>query len=237
MENVSPASYDSYIKALTDISRAITSDLFIGDILKLIVLVTAKVTGMDICSLWLLEEGRDEKKKLRLAATQAMDPDYLKDRTLEMGEGVVGHVAQNNRRMIIPDVLSEPRFKERDMAVKLSLVSMLSVPLSIKDNEVIGVLNCFTCEPHEFTETELNLITTVASQASLAIHNTRLMVKARVIEEELATRKKIERAKEIVMAQKKLAADQAFRWLQKKSMDTRKSMKEIAEAILLSADL
>ncbi|MBU2490567.1 MAG: ANTAR domain-containing protein [Proteobacteria bacterium] len=236
MEKISLTSYDTYIKALTDISRAITSDLFIGDILKLIVLVTAKVTGMDICSLWLLEEGRGEKK-LRLAATQAMDPEYLKERSLALGEGVVGYVAQHNRRMIIPDVLSEPRFKERELAEKLGLVSMLSEPLAIKDSEVIGVLNCFTLEPHEFTGPEISLVTTVANQASLAIHNTRLMVKARVIEEELATRKKIERAKEIVMTQRSLSADQAFRWLQKKSMDTRKSMKEIAEAVLLSADM
>jgi len=221
-----------------DISRAITSDLFIEDILKLIVLVTAKVTGVDICSLWLVEEGdKHEKRKIRLAATQAMDPEYLKDRNLSLGEGVVGYVAQSNRRAVIPDVLSDPRFKEREMAEKLSLVSLASVPMAIKGKEVIGVLNCFTCEPHEFTDAEINLITTVASQASLAIHNTRLMVKARVIEEELATRKTIERAKEVLMSQRGMPGDQAFRWLQKKSMDTRKSMKEVAEAILLSADL
>ena len=44
MENIKPKTYDRYIKALTDISRAITSDLYLGDILKLIVMVTAKVT-------------------------------------------------------------------------------------------------------------------------------------------------------------------------------------------------
>ena len=44
MENIKPKTYDRYIKALTDISRAITSDLYLEDILKLIVMVTAKVT-------------------------------------------------------------------------------------------------------------------------------------------------------------------------------------------------
>lgn len=39
-------TYDGYIKALTDISRAITSDLYIEDLLKLIVMVTARVTGI-----------------------------------------------------------------------------------------------------------------------------------------------------------------------------------------------
>ena len=60
------------------------------------------------------------------------------------------------------------------MARKLGLVSMLSVPLQAKNNEVIGVLNCFTAVPHDFTEPEINLITAVANQAAVAIVNARL---------------------------------------------------------------
>ena len=64
MERTPPEMYDKYIKALMDISRAITSDLYIEDILKLIVMVTAKVTGVEICSLWLIDEGdRAEKNQ------------------------------------------------------------------------------------------------------------------------------------------------------------------------------
>lgn len=219
-----------------DISRAITSDLYLEDILKLIVMVTAKVTGVKICSLWLVDES-EEPKKIRLKATQAIDPDYVMDRALNMAEGVVGFVVTHNQPLILKDVLKESRFKEKEMAKKLGLVSMLGVPLRVQEEKVIGVLNCFTAEPHEFSETEVNLITTVANQAAIAIENTRLLVKTKVIEEELATRKKIEKAKEILMVKKRLPADKAFRWLQKKSMDTRKSMKEIAEALIISEDL
>ena len=224
------------MKALMDISEAITSDLYLEDILKLIVMVTAKVTGVEICSLWLIDEGEDPKK-IRLKATQAIDPDYVKDRALNMNEGVVGYVASSNKPLILADVLRETRFKEKDMAKKLGLVSMVSVPLHVKEDKVIGVLNCFTAERHAFSQTEVNLITTVANQAAIAIENTRLLVRTKVIEEELETRKKIERAKEILMVKKKLPADKAFRWLQKKSMDTRKSMREIADAIIISQDL
>ena len=236
MEKIKPERYDKYIKALMDISRAITSDLYLEDILKLIVMVTAKVTGVKICSLWLVDES-EEPKKIRLKATQAIDPDYVMDRALNMAEGVVGFVVTHNQPLILKDVLKEPRFKEKEMAKKLGLVSMLGVPLRVQEEKVIGVLNCFTAEPHEFSETEVNLITTVANQAAIAIENTRLLVKTKVIEEELATRKKIEKAKEILMVKKRLPADKAFRWLQKKSMDTRKSMKEIAEALIISEDL
>jgi len=236
MEKIEPETYDKYIKALMDISQAITSDLYLEDILKLIVMVTAKVTGVEICSLWLVDEGA-EGKKIRLKATQSLNPDYFKDRSLNMNEGVVGFVATYNCPLIIEDVLKEPRFKEKEMAKKVGLASMVSVPLHVKEEKVIGVLNCFTAERYQFSETEINLITTVANQAAIAIENARLLVKTRVIEEELETRKKIERAKEILMANKNLPADKAFRWLQKKSMDTRKSMREIAEAIIISQDI
>ena len=236
MEKIAPETYDKYIKALMDISRAITSDLYLEDILKLLVMVTAKVTGVEICSLWLVDEDA-EGKKIRLKATQAIDPDYVKDRSLNMNEGVVGFVAANNQPLIIENVLKEPRFKEKEMARKLGLVSMLSVPMYVKEDKVIGVLNCFTAKPHNFSETEVNLITTVANQAAVAIFNTELMVKEKVIQEELETRKLVERAKEVLMRRRNMTGEQAYRWMQKRSMDSRKSMRNVAEAVLLSDEI
>ena len=236
MEKIIPETYDKYIKGLMDISQAITSDLYLGDILKLIVMVTAKVTGVEICSLWLVDESKGGKQLL-LKATQSMDAEYFKDRSLKMNEGVVGYIATHNCILMLTDVLKEPRFKEKEMAKRLGLVSMIGVPLCLKNGSVIGVLDCFTVEIHEFSETEINLIKTLANQAAIAIENTELLVKTRVIEEELKTRKRIEKAKEILMVKKNLPADKAFRWLQKKSMDSRKSMREIAEAVIISQEL
>jgi signal transduction protein with GAF and PtsI domain len=236
MEKIIPETYDKYIKGLMDISRAITSELYLEDILKLIVMVTAKVTGVEICSLWLIDESVSPQK-IRLKATQAIDPEYVKDRSLKLDEGVVGHVVTNKSPLIIEDVLNEPRFKEKEMAKKMGLVSMAGVPLQVQDEKVIGVLNCFTSRPHNFPETEVNLITTVANQAALAIINTELMVKTKVIQEELETRKLVERAKEILMRRRNLDGDEAFRWIQKRSMDYRKTMRHVAEALLLSEEL
>jgi signal transduction protein with GAF and PtsI domain len=236
MEKLAPETYDKYIRALMDISRAITSDLYLEDILKLIVMVTAKVTGVEICSLWLVDENV-ASDIIRLKATQAIDPDYVKDRSLKLDEGVVGIVASKNRPLIIADVLKEPRFKEKDMARKLGLVSMVSIPMHVKEDKVIGVLNCFTTKPHHFSETEVNLITAVANQAAVAIFNTELMVQTKVIQEELETRKAVERAKEVLMRRRGLDGHGAHRWIQKKSMDSRRSMRQVAEAILLSEEL
>jgi len=52
------------------------------------------------------------------------------------------------------------------------------------------------------------------------------------IQEELATRKKVERAKGILMREKKISEEDAYRLMQRYSMNKRKSMREIAEAII-----
>lgn len=224
MEKITPKTYEKYIKALTDISSAITSEQYLEDILKLIVMVTAKVTGFEICSLWLIDESKTPKT-IRLKATQAIEPEYVKDRSLGRVEGVVGFVSTHNQPLVIKDVLKEPRFKEKEMAKKLGLVSMLSVPLRVKNEKVIGVLNCFTDEPHEFSDTEINLVTAVANQAAVAILNTELIVETKVIQEELETRKLVERAKEVLMRKRNMKGDEAHRWIQKRSMDSRKSIR------------
>jgi len=122
------------------------------------------------------------------------------------------------------------------MARRLGLVSMLGVPLHVKEDRVIGVLDCFTLSSHRFSNAEINLITTVASQAAIAIENTNLIVRTKIIEEELEKRKIVEKAKEILMAKKAFPRKSHSAGC-RKSMDTRKSMKEIAEAIIIAQDI
>ncbi len=223
-------SYKKQIQALLEISKAISSDQYLDDILKLIVTLTANVMDSKICSLWILDE---KEKVLRIRATQAISEEYLKERSLKLGEGVVGYVAQHNKPLSIIDVLKDPRYKEKELAKKEGLVSMLSVPMVVKD-KVIGVINVYTSYPHEFTETEKAVLTMVANQAAICIQNTELMVQTKVIQEELETRKLVERAKGILMKQHGLSEEEAFKRIRKASMDSRKTMRQIAEAILLT---
>jgi signal transduction protein with GAF and PtsI domain len=196
-------------------------------------MVTAKVTGVDICSLWIVDES-EQPPVIRLKATQAIDPEYVKDRSLSVNEGVVGYVVSRKKPLTIKNVMRNQRFKEKEMARRLGLVSMVGVPLQLKNEKVIGVLNCFTSEPHDFTRTEVNLLTAVANQAAVAILNTELMVKTKVIQEELESRKTVEKAKELLMQRRRMTGRQAHRWLQKRSMDSRKTLRQVAEAIILA---
>ena len=159
------------INALLEISKAIASGLYLEDVLRLIVTVTANLMDSKICSLWILDE---KDHRLKLKATQSISDEYLKERSLAIGEGVVGHVALRNQPMAIFDVLKDPLYKEKDLAGREGLVSMLSVPMCIK-NRVIGVINCYTSSPHTFSKTEEEMLTTVANQAAICIENSGLM--------------------------------------------------------------
>ena len=221
------------ISALSKISKAISSDLYLEDILKLIVTVTAEVMNSRICTLMLLD---DKKQNLVIRATQSISEEYIKKEPLKKGQGIAWKVVNENKPIVISDVLKEPGYKYKDIAEKEGLVSLLCVPLAVR-NRVIGALNCYTSKPHKFSKTEINVLTSVANQAAIAIENTELMVKTRVIQEELETRKATERAKGILMRQEGLTEEDAFRTIQKYSMDRRKPMKEVAEAIIMMHDM
>ncbi|NQT75683.1 MAG: GAF domain-containing protein [Candidatus Omnitrophica bacterium] len=221
------------LTALSKISKAISSDLYLEDILKLIVTVTAEVMNSRICTLMLLD---DKKQNLTIRATQSISEGYIKKQPLKKGEGIAWKVVSENKPIAVPDVLKESGYKYKDIAEKEGLVSLLCVPLAVK-NRVIGALNCYTSKPHKFSKTEINVLTSVANQAAIAIENTELMVKTKVIQEELETRKAVERAKGILMKGEGLTEEDAFRKIQKFSMDRRRPMKEVAEAIIMMHEM
>jgi len=223
------SSADGKISALLTISRAITSEKYLEDILRLIVTVTAEVMGSKICSLMLI----GDDGKLHVKATQSISKEYNKKRILELGKGVVGKVASENLPAIVRDVREREDYLYPEMARKEGLVSLLSVPLAVK-NRVIGVINCYTSKPHDFTESEVTVLTTIANQAAIAIENTELLVRSRVIQEELESRKLIERAKDILVAENQIAGDEAYRKMQQMSMNMRRPLRQIAEAIIIS---
>jgi len=221
------------IEALSKISEAVTSDLYLEDILKFIVTVTAEALGSKICSLMLLDF---KKKELTIKATQSISKEYINKNPLKLGEGIAGKVALENSPIAIYNILEDKNYKYRDIAKKEELASLLCVPLHVK-GKVIGVLTIYTSEPHKFSDYEVSILKTVADQAAIVIENYRLVIETKVVKEELETRKAIERAKGILMKEQKLTEEEAFRKIQKFSMDNRKPMRDVAEAIILSYDM
>lgn len=221
------------IETISQISRLVAGKSYLDEILRLIVSITAESLGFKICSLMLLNDATNE---LYIVATQSLSVDYRNKPAIKVKESLSGRAVLERKPISVPNIHAEPEYRYPEIAKQEGLVSFLSLPMMVKDR-CIGVLNCYTTEPHEFTETEIKSLAAVGHQAAIAIENTRLMQETESTKEELQTRKLVERAKGILMKEKSLTEDGAFREIQKASMDKRKSMKEIAEAILLSREI
>jgi len=103
--------------------------------------------------------------------------------------------------------------------------------------DVIGIINCYTEKPHEFSEEETAIVQAVANQAAIAIQNTQLMEELVETKKALETRKVLEKAKGILMKELNIDEDTAHKMIHKKSMDSCKPVKEIAEAIILAWEI
>ncbi len=219
--------------ALVKVSQSITSEHYLDEILNLIVVVTAEMLNSKICSIMLLDEKGAE---LAIKATQSLSDAYKKKPNIKVENSLSGSVIKSKKPATVYDVRNEERYAYRDLAIKEGLTSMVTVPMILKD-KAIGVINVYTKQPHEFNDEEINVLQMVANQAAVAVENTKLMEEALKAKDALETRKLVERAKGVLMKMNNLSEDAAYKVIHKKSMDSCRSMKDIAESIMLMADL
>ena len=221
------------VETLSQVSETVASNRMIEDVLQLIVTMTAQMMNSKICSIMLLDERAGE---LRIVATQSLSEQYRRKPNLKIGQSISGRAVQERRPIIVADVTKERDYMYPDMATKEGLCSLLSVPMMVRE-KAVGVINSYTSVPHTFTTEEVKLMQAIANQAAIAIEHTTLMEKSFEMQEALAVRKLLERAKGYLMRTKRLTEEEAFKLIQRQSMDLRKSMREIAEAMLLAGEI
>lgn len=221
------------LETLSKVSTTIASSRYLNEILQLIVTMTAEMMKSRICSIMFLNEKADE---LTIEATQSLSKEYIHKPPLKVDESISGKAVKERKPIAVLDVTVEPGYEYSQIARKEGICSMLAVPMMVKDRAV-GVLNSYTASQHSFTQDEIKVLQSVANQAAVAIENTKLMEKILTARENLETRKIIERAKGILMKEAGISEDKAYKTMHRKSMDTRRPMKGIAEAIVLSADM
>lgn len=167
------------LRALAQVSEAVTSPQYLDDILDVVTELTAVTMNAAVCSLFLLNE---ERTFLELRSTQHASQPYRKRPPLPMGQGILGQVAATGKPIVVADVRLESRYLAGEMARAEGLVSLLAVPLTVRER-VIGVLACYTAVPHIFSDEQQTLFATLANQTALAIENANLATNAAIIRE------------------------------------------------------
>lgn len=167
------------LHTLSEVSQAITSNLYLEELLQLFVNMTAQTMGYKICTVMLVDA---EKGELVIKATQAASKEYTAKRNLKIGESVSGRAVAEVRTITVPDLQHDPDYSFGEIARDAGVRSMASVPLLFR-GEATGVLNCYTEKVHRFTNEELAVLQALANQAALAIQHGKLLVRSAFVQE------------------------------------------------------
>lgn len=221
------------VDTLSQVSETVSSNRLIDDVFQLIVTMVAELMNSKICSIMLLDQ---EKGELRIVATQSLSEAYRRKPNLRLGQSISGRALQERRPMIVSDVTTERDYMYPDLARTEGLRSLLSVPMLVR-GKAVGVINTYTSVPYQFSREETKILQAIANQAAIAIEHTTLLERSFEMQEALAVRKVVERAKGHLMRTRRLTEEEAFRLIQRQSMTMRKSMREVAEAILLAGEI
>ncbi len=194
--------FDEVQARTRDLSEALMQQTATADVLKAIsrsafdldtVLETLIATALRLCDATYGEIFRRHGDFYRYAASRMdVDPAYLHhERAAEIAPGrgtLVGRVALENRAVEIVDAWTDPEYAEKEEARVGNVRAMLGVPL-MRDGEIIGAFALGRAEPVSFSQRQVDLVSTFADQAVIAIENVRLFdevqAKTRDLEESL----------------------------------------------------
>ena len=167
--------------ALFTVGKSIAGTLNLERVLPQVVEEAARLMNTQICSLMLLSE---DGRELIIEAVYGGSPDYTDRENLQVNETLIGKVIRAKRPLTVMDVREEEGYRHPDLASREGLCSLLSVPM-IARGRAIGVLNTYKSTRHRFSESEIQLLSSMADLAAIAIENARLYEQMMVLEERI----------------------------------------------------
>lgn len=197
--------------------------------------VVAFVSGLmkcDSCFIYTLAEDR-----LILRASKNPHPEVVDRLSLPVGQGITGWVAQHLKPVAVPQNASDdPRFRMFQELPEDRFEAFLSVPLLCR-GRVVGVINIQHRSTHAYSERETRLISTIGFLVGAEVELARLELENSRLFEQLETRKLVERAKGILQKETGKSEEEAYLAIQQQSRQRRMSIKQMAEAIILSEEV
>ncbi len=165
---------DQEVTIFHDVAKALTSSLDLDSILQTIMEKMAEFFRPDTWSLLMVDDQRDE---LYFAIAVGSAAEALKNVRLKVGEGIAGWVAKNGERLVVPDVMNDPRFAKRiDEMTKWETRSIICVPLRSK-HRVLGVIQLVNVDMQNFSDREEFFLQSLCDYAAIAIENARSVEK------------------------------------------------------------
>lgn len=181
---------------LNDVARTLSATLELDKVLTRIMEEVDELLQVEAGSLLLTDPANGDLVFQIALGNKAQE---VKPFRIPKGQGIAGEVALRGKPLLITNVDKDERhFKEVDLKINFNTRSILCVPLILYD-QVIGVLQVLNKKTGNFTQHDLELLSSIASYAAIAIEN------ARLHENVLAQRDRVIAAEE--QARRQLARD------------------------------
>ncbi|HZY64067.1 MAG TPA: uroporphyrinogen-III synthase [Edaphobacter sp.] len=212
-------------------SRLAAADSFHVVLGSIVDFVTA-VIPCDSCFIYVLEQ-----EKLVLRASKNPHADLVDRMGMELGQGITGWVAEHREPVAIASgASSDPRFVVFRNLPEDYFEAILCTPI-LCASKVVGVITLQHRMSYEHTANEIRLLSMLGFLVGAEIERTRLETENAQLAGRLETRKAVDRAKGILQRDLAINEDEAYRMMQRESRQRRLSMREIADAIVLSDEL
>jgi two-component system, sporulation sensor kinase E len=166
------------LAAINSVALAIGRFATLDEMLEHALTKVLEVVQTDAGGIYLLDE---EKAELNLVVHQGMSEAVWRDfDRLKLGEGLSGRVALDGEPIVVRNLADDPRLT-RMAARTVGFRAFASVPLR-SNFQTYGTRNVHARSAREFSEEEVQLLTSMASQIALAVANAKLYLRLQASE-------------------------------------------------------
>ena len=162
------ARKEIYYQSLYEMAAALNSSHAPEAILQSVVEGVAKAMEAKGCSLMLLSPDR---KILLHTAAYGLSDWYVRKGPVSADKSISESL--EGKPVAVLEATKDDRIQYREQAKKEGIVSILSVPMMLRE-ETIGVIRVYTAEPCHFTLDDMYFVGAVANLGAIALENARL---------------------------------------------------------------
>ncbi len=171
------------LKAILELTQALGRDLQLESVLPKMLVTLFNIFPQAEQGFVLLKDS--DSGKLRVKASRTRSGSEAEAVAVSMT--VVRHALQTKESILSRNVLDDSRFKKSMALSRMRIASVMCVPMVNPDEEAVGIIQIVTRDAkHAFSDDDLDLLSSLAAQASMAVENARL-------HEEQVQRKELER--------------------------------------------
>ncbi|MCD6162275.1 MAG: SpoIIE family protein phosphatase [candidate division Zixibacteria bacterium] len=173
-------------RSLYEVGKLMSGALELKNLLELIVYQVSHLVSVDVATIYIV----DEDGSINEIVSQGVPEEFKPKLSLKIGQGICGWVAKTGQSLVLNDVSKNKQYIQMRPETK----SEIAVPLISRD-KVIGIFNVESDLLNAYTDSDLNLLETFASQAAVSIERAILYEQAmeqKALEEKLAIARRIQ---------------------------------------------